>query len=111
MVKQFSLLLVASMITIAFVAQFGIIVHSIEQAHFYLTHTLSAVFAAGRIGLFIRETVLVVSLPLVLALIPAFAYWLVKRRPLPVLPHIVWVIWLILITTIALQHPHILATQ
>ena len=103
MVKLVSILIliILSILAVFFIPELRIILHWIADAHRFLLDKLALVIAGGEIARVIRTTLALVIIPLLLALIPAFFYWLVKRRMMPNYMAVVWVIWCVLITILA----------
>lgn len=51
----------------------------------------------------LRQVIVVILLPLLLALIPVFFYWIFRRRWLYEYMSIAWCIWLVLVTMIVMR--------
>lgn len=110
MVKHLALLIAISALSVAMLTYFGTALQGLEHTHALLAHKLTAVFAGGKIGQFIRDTVLLIALPIAIALVPGGIYWAIRRQQLPSLTSVVWVIWLVLVTTLAM-HPHVISSS
>ena len=63
--------------------------------HSWISQLLTEVFSGGQIGNLIRGLLAMLSVPVIIALIPAGIYWVIKRHWFPYFMEIIWVIWLI----------------
>ena len=95
MIKHILLLILLSVLIIMTMvyAQTGL--HALLAAHDWIGNTLKEVFADGKVGDITRQLIALLSVPLLVGLIPAFLYWLVKRRAFPYFMNFVWVTWLV----------------
>jgi len=103
MVKLISILILIllSVLAVFFIPEVRIILHGIADAHHFLLDKLALLIKGDYAAKIIRTTLALVLIPLILALIPAFIYWLFKRRMMPNYMAVVWVIWFVLITILA----------
>ena len=104
MVKQSSFLLLSSILCVLFVTQFGFFLHGVTKVHDVLAHGLAIIFSGSHIGLFIKETLSLLIIPVVIALIPGGIYWVVKRKSMPYLMVLVWVAWIMLATVLTIEN-------
>lgn len=95
------LLIALSIIAIFFLSEIRMVLHWISDAHTFLLDKLALVIHGGELARVIRMTLALVIVPLIIALIPAFIYWIFRRRMMPNYMAIVWMIWFILITLLA----------
>jgi ABC-type Fe3+ transport system permease subunit len=102
MVKQGALLLVVSLLCIIFMTQLSSFLHSIEHTHHILTDNLATVFSGSSTGKYIKDTLSLILLPILIGLIPGGIYWAIKREKMPYLMPLIWVLWLMLTTTLIL---------
>lgn len=65
------------------------------SGHDWISQVLTDVFSGGQAGNVARELIALLSIPVLVGLIPAVIYWLVKRHWMPFFMEIVWVLWLI----------------
>lgn len=71
----------------------------------WISQLLLQVFSGGQLGFIIRKLLSLLAIPLLVGAIPAFIYWLSKRRRFPYLMQVIWAVWLIQTTAIVLlQH-------
>ena len=103
MFKQGLYILVASILLVVFLPQVHIFLDYIGQAHVFLSKQLSYVFAGGKIGQLIRHSVVLFLVPVIAGFIPGGIYWAVKRSTMPYQAHLIWLLWVMLATAIALK--------
>jgi len=103
MMKQGLYILVASILLVVFLPQVHIFLDYIGQAHTFLTKQLSHVFAGGKIGQLIRHSVVLFVVPVVVGFVPGGIYYVVKRAVMPYQLHVIWVLWVMLATALALK--------
>ena len=70
-------------------------VQGLLQAHDWIAQLLTEVFSTGNAGNLARGLIALLSIPLLVGLIPAIVYWIVRRHWFPYFMQIVWVVWLI----------------
>lgn len=63
--------------------------------HDWVSTILKDVFAGGETGNLVRELIALLAAPVVVGLIPAVIYWIVKRSWFPYFMEFVWVIWIV----------------
>jgi hypothetical protein len=97
------LLVVLSIVVTLFIHELTLFLHFVGFLHAWLTDKLLLVFSNTSVGSLISHVITLVLLPLIVALIPAFIYWLFRRGEMPHLYLFTWVIWIMLITIIALR--------
>jgi hypothetical protein len=95
------LLIVLSLIISYFLREVHVLLHWLADAHQFLLNKLALLFPANRWGRMLSVTLALVIIPFLIALIPAFIYWLFKRSAMPGYLVAVWVIWFVLITILA----------
>jgi hypothetical protein len=95
------ILIILSILAVFFLREFHIALHWIAEAHQYLLNKLVLIIPGDQTGRIIRTSMALIIIALVFALIPAFIYWLFRRRMMPEYLTVVWVIWFVLITILA----------
>lgn len=63
--------------------------------HDWVSSQLADVFSGGERGSMARELISLLAAPLLVSLVPAVIYWIIKRSWFPYFMEMVWVIWLI----------------
>lgn len=95
MIKQLIALIalsVAIILTMSY-AQQGI--QFLVYAHDWIAQALTEVFSVGKAGNLARGLIALLAIPVCVSLIPAIAYWFIRRHWFPYFMEIVWVVWLI----------------
>lgn len=103
MLKHILLLIVLSIVVIIGLHQLAIFLHWIGYGHAWLAGKFNLLFSGISFGFLISRVLALIIIPLIVSLIPAFIYWLIKRSEMPHLFLVVWIIWIMLITIIALH--------
>ncbi|HAF87072.1 MAG TPA: hypothetical protein DCG13_00750 [Legionellales bacterium] len=70
----------------------------------YVTLKIMPVMHALDLSRSTARVLILIGLPMILALIPASFYWLIKRRYMPYFIEVVWSIWLVLALSHVLIH-------
>lgn len=95
------ILIILSLLAVFLIPEIRIILHWIIDAHHFLLAKLAIIITGDHIGKILRTTLALVLVPFILALVPAFIYWLFKRRTMPNYMAVVWVVWSVLVTILA----------
>jgi hypothetical protein len=97
---SFLILILLSILAIFFMTQLHYVVHWISEAHQVILDAISSLIAGGPIVRVVRLSLALILIPMLIALIPAFIIWLIKRDFSSYSP-ITWGIWLVLLTILA----------
>jgi hypothetical protein len=95
MLKQIIALVAFS---VAIVLSMSYVQHGVQwlvSAHDWVTQLLADVFSGGQAGSLLKALIALLTIPVIVGLIPAVIYWLVRRSWFPYFMEIVWVVWLI----------------
>ena len=103
MIRQIFILLLISIVCVYFMTHITWFMHFIDHLHSIFVKQLSLIFAGGKIGMMVKEVVALVLIPLIIAAIPAIIYWFIKRQHMPYFADILWVTWIMLLTSVALH--------
>lgn len=71
------------------------IVQMLVDAHDWVATILTDIFTGNPTASIARELIALVSMPLVIGLVPAIIYAVVRRHWLPCFMQILWVVWLL----------------
>lgn len=93
--------IVLSIIAILLMHQIHIVLAWIAVAHQFLADKLALLIPGDSWVRIARLSLALIIIPLIVALIPAFVYWLFKRHSMPNIMAVIWIIWVILVTIIA----------
>jgi len=72
--------------------------------HDWIADVLTQVFSVGEAGDLIRQLIALLAVPVVIGLIPAFIYWLVKRSWFPYFMEFLWVAWIVQASALAIVY-------
>lgn len=95
MIKQAVALIALSVVIILSMSYAQQAVNLLLNGHDWVSQVLTNVFSGGQAGNIIRGLIALISIPLLVALVPAVIYWMVKRHWFPYFMEIMWVVWLI----------------
>lgn len=95
MLKQLSALIALSIFMILSMSYAQQVVQVLMSAHDWVSQILTDVFSGGHAGNLARGLIALLTMPIILGLVPAGGYWLVKRHWFPYFMETVWVVWLI----------------
>ncbi len=101
MLKQIIVFILLCLIAIFIMTHIKTGLHALVAAYNWVDHTLAALFSGGTIGHVIRKLIALAGIPILVGLIPAFIYWLIKRSGFPYFMEVVWVTWLLLVAALA----------
>jgi hypothetical protein len=68
---------------------------ALVAGHNWIVDALKEVFSGGTAGSLLKQLIAALTIPLLVALVPAGFYWLARRSWFPYFMLIVWVVWLI----------------
>ena len=95
MIKQIVAIIALSLAIILSMAYAQQAVQQLLNAHEWISQALTDVFSGGQTGNLLRGSIALLSVPVLIGLIPALAYWMIKRHWFPYFMQIVWVVWLV----------------
>ncbi|WP_267257021.1 hypothetical protein [Coxiella endosymbiont of Ornithodoros maritimus] len=99
MIKQFILLVLLSLAAIFFRIELSYVLDGLVYIHNYIARTLHLIFSDDPAGRLIQNMVSLLIIPVVAGFVVATAFWLIKRMVMPHMMAVIWVLWLILLTT------------
>lgn len=97
------ILVVLSLIILAFMSNTQAVVNGILAAHAWLADLLTQVFSGGTAGDLTRQLIALITIPIALSLIPVLIYWLLRRSMFPYFMQVIWVTWLIQTAALVIQ--------
>ena len=103
MVKQIVLIVGLSVAAIFFQEQLSNLLDGMIYMHNYIARGLELVFSSGRIGRLVQDVIALLIIPCIAGGVGAFSYWIAKRKMLPNTMLVIWIIWLVLLTTMLAQ--------
>ena len=103
MFKQFVLIILLSFVGIFFGQEIGHLLDGLIYLHNYIARTLRLIFSDDNVGQVIQDMVSLLVIPVFTGFLVAAVFWLIKRVAMPHIMAVIWVLWLILLTTIVVQ--------
>lgn len=104
MLKHIIALIVLSLLAVLGIAYAHQAVEILLSVHNWISDTLMEVFAGGEAGSLAKNIIAILSVPILIGLIPALLYWMIKRSWFPYFMQIVWIVWLIQISALAIAY-------
>lgn len=103
MFKNTVFLIIASVIVVFFKTQVSMVLRALVWCHNELAGLLSHVFSGDNIGQIIQSVVSLAIIPLLVGLLIAAVYWMIKRGKMAYTWTIIWMVWLALLATMVAQ--------
>jgi hypothetical protein len=103
MAKHFIFLIVISIVAIFFRTEVAYVIHGAINLHDKLVAFLSLIFSGGKWGQLIKLGLALFVLPVFFGGLIAGIYWLFKRIYMPYTMEVIWILWFVLLTALALQ--------
>lgn len=104
MFKQIVVLIALSAAIVASMSYTQEAVQLLLSAHDWVSQVLTDVFSGGQAGNMARGLIALISIPVIVGLIPAIAYWMLRRHWFPYFMQIVWVVWLVQAGALAMMY-------
>jgi hypothetical protein len=103
MAKQFLLLILLTVAAMFFKAQIDDVLNFTVNVHDHFIRLLAIVFSNDGMGRMVQAILALLLIPAIIALIISGVYWLRKKSFSPYTMHIIWISWLVLLTTFTLK--------
>ncbi len=103
MVKHFILILSLTALGVMFRNELVHALDGLVLIHNYIAQTLHLVFSNDQVGRLIQDMVSLLAIPLVAGFCVAIIFWILKKAAMPHTISVIWVLWLILVTTMLAQ--------
>lgn len=95
MLKHILALILLAILVIFTMPYVHTLLEALVAGHNWIADSLKSVFSGGTAGNLFKQLIASLTIPFLVALIPAGIYWLARRHWLPCFMEIVWVVWLI----------------
>jgi hypothetical protein len=95
MLKHFLALILLAVLVILTMPYAHSLLDVLVAGHNWIVDQLKAVFSGGTAGNLLKQLIAALTIPLLVALVPAGIYWLARRNWFPYFMAVVWVVWLI----------------
>lgn len=103
MVKHLILILALTALGVMFRNELVHVLDGIVLIHNYIAQTLHLIFSDDQVGRLIQDMVSLLAIPLVAGFCVAIIFWMMKKAAMPHTMAVIWVLWLILVTTMLAQ--------
>ena len=103
MFKQFVLIILLSFVAIFFRQEISHLLDGLIYLHNYIAMALHLIFSDDNAGRVIQDMISLLSIPVFAGFLVATVFWLIKRVAMPHIMVVIWVLWLILLTTMVAQ--------
>jgi len=97
MLKQLILVLIISIGVAYFSTNIAALLHMLMNFQYGVTNLVASMLPndINKSNLLIAKTIALTIFPFIVILIPAFFYWLAKKKEMPHLSLAIWIIWII----------------
>ena len=94
MFKQLTIMLIISAIVVLLSNTVISILKSLGHMQHFFVAKLTAILPAAQIwSVWVSKFAIIILVPALISMFIAFVYWLIKRRELPRLLEVIWVVW------------------
>jgi len=100
MFKHIIALIILSVLAVIFKTELAVVMHWIIDWHAHVLHWLSSVFSQDKMGVIAQASLALLIIPLIVTAIVACLLWILRRKMIPFLPELMWVVWLLLLALI-----------
>ncbi len=104
MLKQVIAIVVLSILVVMGMVYAQQLLQALLQAHDWIAESLTQVFSGGEAGNLTRQLIALLSVPVLVGLVPAGIYWLLRRSAFPYFMEFVWAAWLIQTAAIVIMY-------
>jgi hypothetical protein len=103
MFKQFLLIVILTAVAVFFMKELAAILYALGHVQNFLINKTVALLPKDTVFKFVSELIILVVIPILISLLFAFVYWLVKHREMPKLINLIWLLWVISLLIFVLQ--------
>lgn len=109
MIKQLIALVAGSAAVVLTMSYDQHVLQFLISAHDWISQGLADVFSGGQAGSLIKGLIALLSVPILIGLVPAIIYWVIKRHWFPYFMEIVWIVWLVQVGALAVMYKAVVA--
>lgn len=102
MAKQFIIIVILTALAAYFMHKFVYVLHLLGNMQAFLINNITALLPQAVIYHLVTKVLVIILVPAILAFLAAFVYWLIKKKELPWLMEIIWILWIISLLVFAL---------
>ncbi len=103
MFKQFLLIVILTAIAVLFIKEFAGILYALGHAQNFLVNEIAALLPRDTVFRYISKLIILIAIPILISLLAAFIHWLIKRKEMPKLIDLIWLLWVISLLIFVLQ--------
>lgn len=103
MLRHIALLILLSIIAIFLLHEIGLLLNILVYLHNMIAHFLSGIFSNSTIGKLFSRAISLMLAPIIITALPGFIYWLLTRRELNYVYLFAWIVWIMLVTCLAVH--------
>ncbi|QTS83634.1 hypothetical protein [Coxiella endosymbiont of Amblyomma nuttalli] len=103
MFKQFVLIILLSFVSILFRQETTRLLDGLVYLHNYIARVLHLIFFNDNVGRVMQDVISLLIIPVITGILVAAIFWIIKRMVMPHIMVVIWVVWSILLTTMAAQ--------
>ncbi len=107
MFKHVLALIVLSILAVIFKSELAVVLQWIIDWHQHMLTWLGSVFSADKVGVLTQHSLALLIIPVLITAIAALALWILRRKMIPFLPEVMWVVWLLLVALITVGQGNI----
>lgn len=103
MFKQFLLIVILTAVAIFFMKEFAAILYALAHLQNFLVNEAARLLPKDTVFIFISKLIILIAIPILIGLLIAFIHWLIKRKEMPKLIDLIWLLWVISLLIFVLQ--------
>jgi len=103
MFKQFLLIVILTAVAVFFMKEFAAILYALAHAQNFLINETAALLPRDTVFKYISKLIVLIAIPILISLLVAFIHWLIKRKEMPRLIDLIWILWVISLLIFVLQ--------
>lgn len=103
MLKHIISLIIASLLVLLLAQYLTIGLHWLQTLNGDFYNYSKSIFTGKSVGAILRQLIGLLLIPIVLAGVPALLYYAVYRKSMPHFNEVIWVLWIVLATTMLLK--------
>jgi hypothetical protein len=103
MFKQFLLIVILTAVAVFFMKELAAILYVLAHLQNFLINEAAALLPKDTVFMFISKLIILIAIPILIGLLIAFIHWLIKRKEMPRLIDLIWILWVISLLIFVLQ--------
>lgn len=103
MIKQILILIALTIVIILTRHYCALALNSLLHLQHMLLSYFGTIFAAGKIGTFLKDLLSFLAVPFIVGVVVGGSYALIKKQQLKTLMPVIWTVWLIMATLLIIK--------